>query len=69
MTVRAVKCFDEKLLVGIPPGTWVGISHAQDRIVATGRSIDAVFKKAEKAGEKQRPYIYRVPKQHIGLIL
>jgi len=67
--VRVVKSFDEKLLVGVPPGTWVGISHDQERIVATCRSIDAVSKKAEKAGEKQRPYIYRIPKRQIGLIL
>jgi|HubBroStandDraft_6_1064221.scaffolds.fasta_scaffold4042570_1 hypothetical protein len=69
MTARVVKSFDEKLLAGIPVGTWMGISDDQERIVATGRSIDAVFKKAEKAGEKKKPYIYRIPKSNIGLIL
>lgn len=67
--MRVVKGYDEKILVGIPPGTWVGISHDQKRVVATGRSIDAVIRKAKKAGEKKQPYIYRIPKRNIGLIL
>lgn len=67
--MRVVKTYDDKILAGIPPGTWVGISHDQERVVATGRSIDAVLRKAKKAGEKKQPYIMRIPLTNSALIL
>jgi hypothetical protein len=35
-----VKVLNEKLLAGLPPGTWVAISEDQERVVGTGTTIE-----------------------------
>jgi hypothetical protein len=69
LIMAAVKTFDEQLLVGIAPGTWVAISPDQERVVATGASIEEAIQKAKEAGEKKQPFIMRVPVENSGLIL
>jgi hypothetical protein len=58
--VHYVKTFDGELLRDIPPGTWVAISAAQDRVAGTGDTIDEALAKARENGETQ-PSILRVP--------
>jgi Family of unknown function (DUF5678) len=65
----AVKTFDEELLAGIAPGTWVAISADQERVVATGATIEDAIQKAKEAGEKKQPFIIRVPLENSALIL
>ena len=60
--------FDWRLIEKIPSGTWVAISEAQDRVVATGDSASQVLVRAREHGERQ-PYILRVPPENLGLIL
>lgn len=64
----AVKTLDEKLLVGIPSGTWVAISQDQEKVVGTGNSIDEALENAKQAGE-EKPFIIRVPIANSALIL
>jgi hypothetical protein len=35
-----VKVLNEKLLAGLPPGTWVAISEDQERVVGTSATIE-----------------------------
>ncbi|MGB8673916.1 MAG: DUF5678 domain-containing protein [Candidatus Acidiferrales bacterium] len=65
----AIKTFDEELLTGIAPGTWVAISPDQERVVATGSTIEEAIQGAKEAGEKKRPFIIRVPVENSALIL
>ena len=64
----AIKTLDKKLLVGIAPGTWVAISHDQEKVVGTGRSMDEALQKARENGE-EKAFIIRVPVENSGLIL
>jgi len=65
----AVKTFDEELLAGIAPGTWVAISPDQERVVGTGATIEEAIQKAKDSGEKKQPFIIRVPVENSALIL
>jgi predicted RNase H-like HicB family nuclease len=65
----AVKSYNEELLVGIAPGTWVAISADQERVVATGATIEEAIQKAKEAKEKKQPFIIRVPVENSALIL
>jgi urocanate hydratase len=65
----AVKSYNEELLVGIAPGTWVAISADQERVVATGATIEEAIQKAKEAGVKKQPFIIRVPVENSALIL
>jgi|HubBroStandDraft_6_1064221.scaffolds.fasta_scaffold20447_4 hypothetical protein len=65
----AVKTFDGGLLAGIAPGTWVAISPDQERVVATGATIEEAIQKANDGGEKRQPFIIRVPVESSALIL
>jgi Family of unknown function (DUF5678) len=65
----AVKTFNEVLLAGIAPGTWVAISPDQERVVATGATIEEAVRKAKDSGEKKQPFIIRVPVENSALIL
>jgi len=60
--------FDWNLINRIPAGTWVAISAAQDRVVATGDSAAEAAARARENGEVQ-PYILRVPAEDIAWIL
>lgn len=52
--------FDGELLRDIPPGTWVAISAAQDRVAGMGATIDEALAQARENGETE-PSILRVP--------
>ena len=67
--MTTVKTFNEELLSGITPGTWVAISADQERVVATGASIEEAIQKAKDGGEKKQPFIIRVPVEKSALIL
>jgi Family of unknown function (DUF5678) len=64
----AVKTFDEALLAGIAPGTWVAISSDQERVVGTGATIGEAIQEAKDSGEKKQPFIIRVPVENSALI-
>jgi hypothetical protein len=64
----AVKTLSEELIRGIPPGTWVAISEDQERVVATGETIDGVLQKAREGGEPH-PFVIRVAEKNSALIL
>lgn len=66
--MSAVKTLNEDLLKGMKSGTWVAISQDQERVVATGDSIDQVVASAKKNGES-RPFIIRVPEENSAVIL
>lgn len=64
----AVKTLGKELLARIPPGTWVAISHDQERVVGTGQTIDEALEKA-KENDEEKPFIIRVPVESSALIL
>lgn len=66
--MSVVAMFNPDLLRDIPPGTWVAISEAQDRVVGTGSTVDEALARAKENGETQ-PYILRVPLENSNLIL
>ena len=66
--MSVVAMFDLVLLRDIPPGTWVAISAAQDRVAGTGSTVDEALARAKENGEIQ-PYILRVPLENSNLIL
>jgi uncharacterized protein DUF5678 len=66
--VPAVKMFDAELLAVIAPGTWVAISADQERVVATGATIEEALQKAKESGEKKQPFIIRVPVENSAVI-
>jgi urocanate hydratase len=63
-----VKVLNDKLLEGLPPGTWVAISEDQERIVGTGATIEEALQEAKQKGEK-KPSIIGVPVDGSALIL
>ena len=63
-----MKTLDEDLLSGLVPGSWAAISSDQDRLVATGRTVEEVLEEARKQGETH-PFIVRVPTEDTALIL
>jgi len=58
--MRQVKVLGDKLLAGLPPGTWVAISEDQERVVGTGATIEEALQRAKEKGEK-KPSIIGVP--------
>jgi len=66
--VKFIKIFDDAILQGIAPGLWVAISRDQERVVATGVSIEETLEKSEQHGEPQ-PFIFRIPKADSAMIL
>ena len=67
--MHAVKIFDGELLAGIAAGTRVAISPDQERVVATGVTIEEALQKAKDSGEKKRSFIFRVRVENAALIL
>ncbi len=63
-----VKVLNDKLLAGLPPGTWVAISEDQERVVGTGATIEEALRQAKETGEKN-PSIIGVPDDGSALIL
>jgi hypothetical protein len=63
-----VKVLNDKLLAGLPPGTWVAISEDQERVVGTGATIEEALREAKEKGEK-KPSIIGVPLDGSALIL
>jgi hypothetical protein len=66
--VPAVKTLNEALLAGIPPGTWVAISEDQEKVVATGETIESVMELARQNGHPN-PFVIRIPSENLALIL
>lgn len=64
----AVKTLNEELFVGIAPSAWVAISEDQERVVATGETIEEVLQKARAEGVAH-PFVIRVPAKNSALIL
>jgi hypothetical protein len=63
----AIKIPRGDLLAGIKPGVWVAISPDQDRVIATGKTVDEVIRKVREAGEEE-PFFIRVPEKGSALI-
>lgn len=66
--MSVVAMFNPDLLRDIPPGTWVAISAAQDRVAGMGSTVDEALARAKENRETQ-PYILRVPLENSNLIL
>lgn len=49
-----------QVLKDAPVGEWIALSHDQQRIVATAKTLDAAIKAAESKGEKT-PIVLKVP--------
>jgi hypothetical protein len=47
----ALQTLNEKLLVGLPPGTWVAISRDQERIEGTGETVEEAIEASKQNGE------------------
>ena len=50
-----------KVLRGIPPGTWVAISHNEREILGKGRTPDQALEAAKKKSRGERPILYKIP--------
>lgn len=57
-----------KLLADIPRGSWVAISHDEERVVAYAAFLDEALKKAKEAGE-ENPVVIRVPENQAAVLL
>ena len=68
VTVFAIKTFNQELLSGIAPGTWVAVSEDQERVVGKAMTVEGALEEAKRAGE-EHPFVIRVPQNDSGLIL
>lgn len=59
---------NEKLLEGLPPGTWVAISRDQERIEGTGKTVEEAIEASKENGEPH-PFLIRVPLDNSALIV
>jgi uncharacterized protein DUF5678 len=57
-----------KLLANLPRGSWVALSHDEERVVAYDAQIEEAIRKAKEAGE-ENPIITRVPEKDAVLLL
>jgi hypothetical protein len=57
-----------KLLAGIPRGSWVALSHDQDRVISYDIRLEEAIKKAKNSGESD-PVVIRVPDTSSALFL
>jgi hypothetical protein len=48
------------VLKGAPVGDWIALSHAQDRIVATAKTLDEAVRTAKVRGEND-PVVLKIP--------
>ena len=67
MTSTIAKIFDEHILEGIPGGTWVAISHDQERVVGMGKSLDEALQEAQTKGEAL-PFVLRIPEDNLPIL-
>jgi len=67
MASVTIKMFDERILRGIPPGTWVAISQSQEHVVATGGSLEEILLQARKKGE-ELPFVIRIPEENLAVL-
>jgi hypothetical protein len=65
--MKPLEVFDGELLRGIPTGTWVAISHDQERVAGKGLTIDDALQDAKENGELE-PFILRVFDGNLALI-
>ena len=49
-----------KLLVNIPKGAWVALSHDEERVVAYAAELQDALQKAKECGEPD-PIVLRIP--------
>jgi hypothetical protein len=49
-----------KLLVDVPKGAWVALSHDEERVVAYAAELPEAIRKAKELGEAD-PIVIRVP--------
>ena len=63
-----IKTLSPELVKDFEPGTWIAVSHDQERIVGSGRTIDEALRKAKENKEDQ-PFVIRVPLEGSALIL
>lgn len=49
-----------EVLKDAPVGDWIALSHDQQRIVASGKTLDAVVEAAKAKGEME-PIVLKVP--------
>lgn len=57
-----------KILAGVPKGSWVALSHDEERVVAFDATLEQVLRKAKEAGE-ENPIVIRVPESEVALFL
>ena len=57
-----------KTLAGIPRGSWVAISHDEERVVSYDPQLEEAIRKAREAGEND-PIVNRVPDSPSTLFL
>lgn len=57
-----------KVLAGIPKGSWVAISHDEERVLAYASDLEEAIQKAKEAGE-ENPIVIRVPETEVALLL
>jgi len=63
----AVKDFS-KILAGMPRGSWVAISHDEERVVSYDAKLEEALRKAKETGETD-PIVMRVPDSPSPLFL
>lgn len=49
-----------KIFEGVPRGSWVTLSHDEERVVACDVKLEEAIRKAKEAGEPE-PYVIRNP--------
>jgi len=57
-----------KLLADLPRGSWVALSHDEERVVAYDAQLEEVIRKAKELGE-ENPIFTRVPERDAVLFL
>ena len=56
----------DELLAGYPKGTWVAVSQAQNKVMASGSDAEKVIDEARANGEAA-PLILRIPDESMML--
>ncbi len=57
-----------RLLASVPKGSWVAISHDEERVISYAADLLEALEKAREAGEKD-PAVIRVPESDAVMLL
>ena len=57
-----------KLLAGLPKGSWVALSHDEEKVVSYAAELADALEKAKEKGEPN-PVVIRVPEKSLGALL